>query len=156
MYPPDQLQAEFEPALADPGESDGQEPAPLSATFLQLSEIERKRLSDRVQEDYNAAIADHRGRMNKFAHFYNLWRTPVGGPDGSIGKPNFKVPLIEWSIMAKLANVVDSLFGDDAEIVADPVGPTDQESAPKVGLYMTWLVMFAMHIKSPLITFLFR
>jgi len=118
--------------------------------------MERKKLSDRVRDDYTLAMHDHRGRMNRFAHFFNLWRTPIGGPDGAIGKPNFKVPLIEWTVMAKLANIVDSLFGDDAEIVADPVGPTDQESAPKVGLYMTWLVMSAMKIKSPLITFLFR
>jgi len=153
QLPPDPSTYADSPGLPD--EQSGESP-PLSATFLQLSNIERRRLADQIDSDFTSAIADHRGRMNRFAHFYNLWRTPVGGPDGAIGKPNFKVPLIEWTILAKLANVVDSLFGDDAEIVADPVGPTDQETAPKVGLYMTWLVMSAMKIKSPLITLLFR
>lgn len=132
------------------------EPPPLTATFLQLSDTEKKYLSDRIAQDVSLAINDHRARMQKFAHFYNLWRSPIGGPDGTIGKPNFKVPLIEWMIMAKLANVVDSLFGDDAEIIADPVGNTDQENAMKIGVYMTWLFFSAMRAKSPLITFLFR
>ncbi len=162
-YPPDQLAAAMPPPMNQmPPPAPAEEsvpvpdPAPLSATFLTLTGTEGQYLSDRIQQDYMLAINDHRSRMHKYAHFYSLWRSPIGGPDGAIGKPNYKVPIIEWMLMAKLANVVDSLFGDDAEVIAEPVGPSDQQSAAKIGLYMTWLFFSAMKAKSPLITFLFR
>lgn len=164
MYPPDLIQPDpaLDAAQLDLTQSEGydqpdlgEEPesSPLSASFLQFSDIERRRLLDRINMDWSADWHDHDQRIQKFVRFTNLWRSTVAGPSDH---SNYAVPLIEWNIMAKLANIADSLFGDDAEIIADPVGPSDQEVASKVGLYMTWLIFSAMKIKSNLITFLFR
>jgi hypothetical protein len=44
---------------------------------------------------------------------------------------NVPVPYIRWNILTKWAKEMDSLFGDDAEIVAVPVGPVDVTSATR-------------------------
>ncbi len=103
------------------------------------------------------AVSDHDRRMNRFRDYYQRWRVRYD-PQSSEDKdaPNFRIPLVKWHVTAKLAKEVEALFGDDAEIVARPVGPSDMKRAKKVSLYMTWRLFQSMKIVKPFITFALR
>jgi hypothetical protein len=51
---------------------------------------------------------------------------------------------------------MDALFGDDAEIVAVPVGPSDYRKDKKISRYMTWRVFNSMKLLSPFCEFVLR
>lgn len=51
---------------------------------------------------------------------------------------------------------MQALLGDDAEIVAAPVGPQDQKVAPKAGAYLTWRLFEYMRATPALSAWLFR
>lgn len=162
MYPPDQLQQQPDPMAGLQTEfsqeaREAEAPLQPDAKNLQLvlSDQERRLLAARINENWSSAIADHRARMNRYARYENLWRSKIGAAGGTEGKSNYKVPLIEWQLLGKLAKEVDSLFGDDAEIIAKPTGPSDHENAAKVGAFMTWRVFEGMRATSPLIEFIF-
>jgi hypothetical protein len=124
---------------------------------LPLSESELKLLAVQVDSDFHNAINDHEVRCSRNKVYYQLWRSRIGGTDGgSEGKSNFKVPLTKWQLLGKLAKEVDALLGDDMQVVAVPVAPTDQAQVAKVGLWQTWRVKNDMKITRPLIEFLFN
>jgi hypothetical protein len=124
---------------------------------LGLPEAEIRKLGDRVMSDYRAALGDHNRRMNRFREYYRRWRAiPDQSVIGEEETSNFPVPFIEWNVLAKLAKEADSIFGDDAEIVAVPVGPSDQRKVKKIGRYMTWRVFNSMKITRELLEFVLR
>ena len=125
------------------------------STFLQLSEAEKSRIIGRVESDFSDAITDHRSRMNKFMRYYRMWRSRISGSGSADGKSNYKVPLTKWQLLAKWAIEIDSLFGDDAEIIADPTAPLDEKNVVKVGRYMTWRVFKYMKCTIQFIVFNF-
>ena len=51
---------------------------------------------------------------------------------------------------------MDSLFGDDAEIVAVPVGPSNYKRDKKIGRYMSWRVFNSMKLLKPFCVFVLR
>src|SRR5688572_6377089 len=124
-------------------------------THLQFSEAETEKLITRIEADFSGAITDHQGRMGKFNRFYKMWRSripPIGGTDM---KSNYKVPLTKWQLLAKWAIEIDALFGDDAEVIADPTAPLDEKNVIKVGRYLTWRVFKYMKCTIAFIVFNF-
>jgi hypothetical protein len=117
---------------------------------LKLPEAETARLFNRVNSDYRAALVDHRRRLARWAEYYRRWRCLVDEPaQGEEETSNFPVPYIRAQILTALAKHMDAIFGDDAQIVAVPVGPSDYKNDQKIGQYMTWRCFNAMKLQVP-------
>jgi hypothetical protein len=160
-YQPNNMGGQQMPPFLAGGLDDSQEPeyTPIQVGDGQLkfSDREKRRLADRVQEDFSNANEDHQSRMSRFQRYYFRWRARTGqGGDGSQGRSNFAIPLIKSQTFVKLAKAIEAILGDDAEIVCKPTGPADQRNVRKIGRYLTWLVLNAMNITLPLVTFIFR
>jgi hypothetical protein len=132
--------------------------APVQHEFqLKWPEAEISRLASKIQIDYRAAIADHNRRIQRWREYYRRWRCSVGPPaQGEEAASNVPVPFIRWNIFTKWAKEMDSLFGDDAEIVAIPVGPSDYRKDKKISRYMTWRVFNSMKLLNPFCEFVLR
>lgn len=147
---------ELEP---DPPESDSDQPEEtrLESEQLNLSEAEFSRLGQKVLEDYRNAIGDHNRRMERWAEYWKRWN---GTPDGLIAgeeeDSNQPVPYVRWNVFTKWSKEMDSLFGDDAQIISEPVGPSDYRKVKKVGRYMTWRVFNSMKLLVPFCVFVLR
>ncbi len=127
------------------------------APQLTLGKNELSRLANRIQEDYRNALSDHEARMRRFQRYYMRWRGRSEQTEsGAEGKSNYRVPLTQWQVYAKLAKEMASLFGADAEVHARPIGPNDQRIVRKVSCFCTWLVFSAMKIINPATVFNFR
>lgn len=127
------------------------------APQLRLSRNELARLADRVAEDYHAASAAHEARMRRFRSYLRRWRDIPELPfAGEEDKPNFRVPLTIWQVFGKWSKLFMALFGEDAEIVAKPVGPSDQNRVHKIARYMHWRLFHSMRIRRKAAVFLFR
>lgn len=114
---------------------------------LKLTDAEMRRLGARVNEDYRAALSDHQRRINRCAEYLRRWRARTDMPEaGDEEKSNYPVPFVRWNIFNKWAKEMDSIFGDDAEIVAVPVGPSDFRKVQKISTYMTWRVFNSMKL----------
>lgn len=124
---------------------------------LHWPQAEVDRLGNRVLYDFRAALADHNRRINRWREFYRRWRQSVDLPnEGEEAASNLPVPYVQWNIFTKWAKEMDSLFGDDAEITAVPVGPSNYQRDKKIGLYMTWRVLNSMKLVNPFCVFVFR
>jgi hypothetical protein len=125
--------------------------------MIRLSTQETDLLHNRIQNDHSAAISDHNKRMSRFRDLWRKWRNiqeqvAVGEEEAS----NFQVPMMQWFILSKVAMTAQALLGDDAEIVAEPVGQQDQKLVRKIGRYMSWRVFKSMKITDALVVWLFR
>jgi hypothetical protein len=147
-----------EPAGDDPeSDSDKPEETRLESDQLKLSTPEISRLGDRVTLDYRAALGDHQRRMDRWAEYARRWNgTPDSPVAGEELDSNLPVPYIRWNVFTKWAKEMDSLFGDDAQIIADPVGPSDFRKVKKIGRYMTWRVFKSMKLMNRLCVFTLR
>lgn len=124
---------------------------------LKWPEAEVSRLANKIQSDYRNAIADHNRRINRWREYYRRWRAVTDMPmQGEETASNVPVPFIRWNIYTKWAKEMDSLFGDDAEIVAVPVGPSDYRKDKKISRYMTWRVFVSMKLLNPFCEFVLR
>jgi len=132
--------------------------APIQVEYqLKWAAAEVSRIAQKIQHDYESAISDHNRRMNRWREFYRRWRSMVDVPQaGEETASNVPVPFIRWNIFTKWAKEMDSLFGDDAEIVAVPVGPSDYRKDKKISRYMTWRVFNSMKLLSPFCEFVLR
>lgn len=132
--------------------------AVVPASFqLKLPAAEAARLALRVADDYQMATRDHMARMEKFRRYYQLFRNRVDPPEpGDENKSNFQVPVVQWNMFTEWARQSGALFGDDAQIIAEPVGPNDQQLTPKVGMYMSWRMFNSMRMLNSLSIFIFR
>ena len=93
----------------------------------------------------------------RWREYYRRWRCSVPVPaQGEETASNVPVPVIRWNIFTKWAKEMDSLFGDDAEIVAIPVGPSDYRKDKKISRYMTWRVFNSMKLLNPFCEFVLR
>lgn len=145
-----------------PNDEDEQQPQQTRAEHIEseqldLSAAEVTLLGNRIEQDYRNALGDHNRRMTRWTEY---WRRFNGTPDqaspGNETKSNLPVPYIRWNVLTKLAKEMDSLFGDDAEIVARPVGKSNYKRVKKVGLYMTWRVFSSMKLVNAFILFVTR
>ncbi|HWE51381.1 MAG TPA: hypothetical protein VG273_16435 [Bryobacteraceae bacterium] len=141
-------------------DTDDQEPEdrPTQEQYqLKLPQSELSRLGTRVLTDYRSALADHNRRIQRFRELYRRWRAMTDTPNqGEETASNFPVPFVRWNIFTKWAKEIDALFGDDAEIVAVPVGPSDYRKDKKIGRYMTWRVFNSMKLLGPICEFVLR
>lgn len=134
-------------------------PQPQSQKDFQLRwpQSELDRLANRVQTDYRAALADHNRRISKWREYYRRWRCTADLPMmGEEDKSNVPVPYIRWNTFTKWAKEMDALFGDDAEIVAVPVGASNVQRDAKISKYMTWRVFNSMKLINPFCEFVQR
>lgn len=125
-------------------------------TQLKVSTKEADRLLTRVEQDYTSAVGAHQTRMQRFTRYYRKFRNLLDPSDKASDGVKFSMPLTQWQVYGKWARVIDSIFGEDAEVVAEPVGPLDQKSAHKVSRFMTWRLKNSMRIVNPFAIFLFR
>jgi len=124
---------------------------------LKWPKAELQRIGNRVLQDYRAAIGDHNRRINRWRDYYRRWRAMVNDPaQGEETASNVPVPYVRWNILTKWAKEMDSLFGDDAEIVAVPVGASDYKRDAKIGKYMTWRVFNSMKLTKRFCEFICR
>ena len=124
---------------------------------LKWAEAEISRIGTRVQSDYRNAISDHDRRMKRWVEFYRRWRSSADVPlMGEEDASNLPVPYVRWNVYTKWAKEMDGLFGDDAEIVAVPVGPSDYKKDKKISRYMTWRVFNSMKLLGPFCVFVLR
>ncbi len=124
---------------------------------LKWPQAELDRIGNRIQTDYRAAIADHNRRMAMWRKFYRRWRGLVDPPyQGEESASNLPVPYCRWNVLTKWAKEMDSLFGDDAEVVAVPVGPSNYRRDKKISKYMTWRVFNSMKLTKPFCEFVNR
>lgn len=131
--------------------------ATADAPQLSLPKTELDRLAMRVDEDYRNALSDHDARMKRFQNYYMRWRGRTELPElGSEDDSNFRVPITQWQVYSKLAKEMASLFGEDAEVVAKPIGPNDQRLVTKVSRFISWRVFESMKVINPATTFVFR
>jgi hypothetical protein len=95
--------------------------------------------------------------MDRFRRYWRKWRglqdAPLAGDEEA---SNFAVPLLKWNVYSKLADEVDKLLGNDAEIVAIPEGPSDERRAHKLSRFVSWRHFRSMRMVLPLTTFCFR
>jgi hypothetical protein len=124
---------------------------------LKWPQTERVRIGNRVLMDYRSAIGDHNQRINKWREYYRRWRAMVDPPvQGEETASNVPVPYVRWNILTKWSKEMDSLFGDDAEVVAVPVGPSDVKRDAKIGKYMSWRVFNSMKLTKRFCEFVLR
>lgn len=113
---------------------------------LKLSEKERDRLIHRLEADYRGAIQDHTSRMERFRELYRLWRRandeqPAMGEEA---KSNYSPPLLRWQTLGAMAQILQSVLGDDAEILTKPVGPSDHRNMHKAARWINWRLFVSM------------
>jgi hypothetical protein len=124
---------------------------------LRWPDGELSTIANRIQSDYRSALADHNRRMNRWRVYYRRWRAAVDVPyQGEEAASNVPVPYVRWNIFTKWAKEMDALFGDDAEIEAVPVGPSDYKRDKKISRYMTWRVFNYMKLTNPFCAFVLR
>jgi hypothetical protein len=122
---------------------------------IKLPPAEVQRLGDQVWNDYRNGLLDFQLQRGRFVEYYRRWRSMPDTPlVGDEGKSNFQVPLIRWNVVERLAKELDSITGDDAEVVAIADGPADAARVKKLGRYMSWLVLSRMKILRPLVKFI--
>ncbi len=103
-----------------------------------------------ADQDILASESDNSRRMARFKRYLTSWRNRNERPDDietAMKKaPKERVPLIQWQCYAKWAGTLSALFGDDAQIIAAPRGPSDQKTEHKVSRYMQWRVFSSMRL----------
>jgi len=160
--PPPQQQAQPQPQPQPqpppPQNSAPPQPPKQQAEFqLKWSDSELNKIGNRIQQDYRNALADHNRRINRWREYYRRWRGMTDVPSmGEEADSNVPVPFVRWNIWTKWAKEMDALFGDDAEIVAVPVGPSDYKKDKKISRYMTWRVFNSMKLLNPFCAFVLR
>lgn len=124
---------------------------------LKWPKAELDRIGNKVQTDYRADMADHNRRMQRWRQYYRRYRCLVDPPAaGEEGNSNVPVPYVRWNVFTAWADEMDSLFGDDAEVVAVPVGPSNYRRDKKISKYMTWRVFNSMKLTKPFCEFVNR
>lgn len=130
---------------------------PTKTFQLKISDSERNKLLYRIEQDFLIDKATHVAWAKRCAGWLQKWEARVGPPRvGDESKPNHTVPLVQWQCFNKMARDLQSLLGDDAEIMAEAHGPVDQAKVRKIGRYMTNRVFDQMEIINPLAEFEFR
>jgi hypothetical protein len=155
--PPQQPPADL--AYTDTGQAQADiEPPPAQQQFqLTWPPHEVDAIATRVQADYRNALADHRRRIARWQDYYRRWLGSIDLPNtGEESASNMPVPYVKWNVFTAWSKQIDSLFGDDAEIVAVPVGPSDYKLDAKLSKYMTWRVFNSMKLLVPFCEFVVR
>ncbi len=123
---------------------------------LTVSDREKARLAAQIWMDADGARSNHDRRFRKFERILKMWRgLNVTGGNSNDG-PDFQVPMMKWVTFSQWARCMNSLIGDDAEIIAEARSPDGQKNAKKIGQYMTWRFFEYMKALGELAPFVFR
>ena len=125
---------------------------------LQLSEDEWLHIAKQIEDDYRFADADHQERMRKNEEYMARWHNlpdDKGKEAKAKAKSMFRIPLLQWHSMGRNSQVMQRIFGEDAEIVASPVGSSDAAAAAKVSKFLNWRWFTSMKIIPQMMSFLF-
>lgn len=130
----------------------------MDTIHLRLTQEELGKIAGHIDEVTRAAEADNTSRLRRLANFIESWRRRQPEVDVDIAKtmeetPRQRVPLIKWNIQTKLAHDLNALFGEDAEVIAEPEGDADVQTAQKVAHYMDHLLFRKMKMVNPFIVF---
>lgn len=105
---------------------------------MNITERELERLKQRIVTNQASAWSAHEGRVKNCREYLRQWNNRVKPPAaGEEEDSNFSVPYTQSVIIGKWAKVLQSLFGDDAEIVAEASGPSDVKTALRAGKFAT-------------------
>jgi|GEM_PF-1155038 len=114
-------------------------------------------LCGRIDDDWVAAITDHQRRLEQWALYTQSWEGRADPlPPDRRGEPNYRVPVTQWQTFGKWSQIMSKVIGEDAEVVATPVGDSDGKCAAKVGRFMSWRVLNAMNFIDPFLVWSFR
>ena len=127
----------------------------LDQLQLKLPEAELARLKRHIYDDFLAARSNHDRRIEKFRRIYRMWRGLGAGGTKEDGA-EFQLPMLKWFTFGHWSRCMQSLLGDDAEIVAVPTAPTDEKDARRAGDYMSWRFFEYMQATNPLTVWMFR
>lgn len=95
-------------------------------------------IAERIRANHKSARDSHRSRIDRYRESLRQWHNRVEAPlAGAHQDSNFSVPFTQWVTFSKWSRYLQSLLGDDSEVVAEGNGPTDGEIAAKVGRFMT-------------------
>jgi hypothetical protein len=114
---------------------------------MKLSPQELTRIGIRVEQCYRSALSDHQERMRRFRTYYRSFRNiadPVAA--GEEEASNYQVPLLQWQVFSKWADLMHAWLGKGSETVAEPTGPYDQKIVDRISRMMTWRVFTYMKI----------
>lgn len=117
---------------------------------LQLHNAELERLTHRIREDLRNADQDHAVRIQRAQQYARSARNAKDDKADPRFVTAYRVPLIEWVAESSLAKMMAQIFGQDAEIIAEPVGPADEKIVRKVSRYMQHLLFSLMRARKPL------
>lgn len=124
---------------------------------LKLKDHELERLGRRIEQNVRDAKNDHDYRMARFRKYMQRWRILAEAPTvGNADRSRFRMPMTQWHTMGRLAQVLQRIFGEDAEIQCSPVGPSDYRKVEKVARYMNWRLFQSMKVVNPMTVFFFR
>ena len=124
---------------------------------IAISDGERGKLLNRIEQDFLLDKASHLRYSERCAGWMKKWEARVERPRmGEEHHPNHVVPMVQWQCFNKMARDLQTILGDDAEITAASVGPSDEADVVKIGRYMTNRVFSQMKIVDPLCVFEFR
>jgi hypothetical protein len=114
---------------------------------MKLTPAEMTRIGIRIEECYRSSLSDHQERMRRYRTYYRAWRNmadPVAAGDEEAS--NYRVPVIQWHVFSKWADLMHAWLGKGSEIVAEPTAPYDQKIVNRISLMMTWRVFTFMKI----------
>lgn len=122
---------------------------------LYLPEEELQRIKSRIIADYTSAIGQHETRMRRWQEYEKQLRQFVESPEyGQEDVSNYQVPLLAWILYAWVADMVEKLYGDDAEIIAKPTEPMDKAKAELASEFLTWAFFSDMKAKPAVLEWL--
>lgn len=124
---------------------------------LKLNPQEIIRIGHRVDECYRMALYDHQERMRRFRGYYRAFRNladPVKAGDEEAS--NYQVPILQWHVFSKWADLMHAWLGKGAEVVAEPTGPYDQKIVNRISRMMSWRVFTYMKMVRPAAIATFR
>jgi hypothetical protein len=124
---------------------------------MQISQAELTRLGHHVEECWRAARADHQTRMARFRRYYRRFRNLVDSNSAKDSdRTNFEVPLLQWHVFSKWADLMNSWLGPGADVAAEPTAPYDQKIVARIGRMMKWRVFTYMRMVTPAAIATFR
>lgn len=125
--------------------------------MLNLSKRELEYIGQQIESDVRGAMPDNNKRIERCNRYFAKWRNLPDAPaPGDEDKPNFSIPVLIWQLRAKWSQMMQAMFGEDAAVVAKPVGPADQQITAKISRFVSWVVFSHMRIVKPIATWTFR
>lgn len=125
---------------------------------LKLSKQELGRIGQQIEQDFRTAQADHRNRIERFVHYYRMWRNRINDPKPGEEPPisKMRVPVLQWHAFGRVSKIVEGLYGDDAKIRAAAVGPSDEKATKKAECFINWRFFNSMKAMTPLAVMIYR